>query len=79
MWIVRLRPTLGLLIALLADACSPRKTIATAQTLYMRFHLFFPYKDFNYTVRSLSTEKLEALLMDAGSFAVSAIRSFETT
>ena len=30
---------------------SPRKTIATAQTLYMRFHLFFPYKDFRYMVR----------------------------
>lgn len=29
---------------------SPRKTIATAQTLYMRFHLFFPYQDFNYLV-----------------------------
>ena len=29
---------------------SPRRTIATAQMLYMRFHLFFPYKDFNYMV-----------------------------
>ena len=26
---------------------SPRKTIATAQSLYHRFHLFFPRKDFN--------------------------------
>lgn len=26
----------------------PRKTIATAQALYHRFHLFFPRKDFNY-------------------------------
>jgi len=26
----------------------PRKTIATAQCLYHRFHLFFPRKDFNY-------------------------------
>ncbi|KAG8844521.1 hypothetical protein FRB96_003023 [Tulasnella sp. 330] len=26
----------------------PRKTIATAQTFYYRFHLFFPLKDFNY-------------------------------
>ncbi|THH03295.1 hypothetical protein EW145_g6373 [Phellinidium pouzarii] len=26
----------------------PRKTIATAQSLYHRFHLFFPMKDFNY-------------------------------
>ena len=29
---------------------SPRKTIATAQTLYIRFHLFFPYRDFRYMV-----------------------------
>lgn len=29
---------------------SPRRTIATSQLLYMRFHLFFPYKDFNYMV-----------------------------
>jgi CTD kinase subunit beta len=27
---------------------SPRKTLATAQNLYHRFHLFFPRKDFNY-------------------------------
>jgi len=26
----------------------PRRTISTAQTLYHRFHLFFPRKDFNY-------------------------------
>ncbi|KAJ3570098.1 hypothetical protein NP233_g4627 [Leucocoprinus birnbaumii] len=26
----------------------PRRTIATAQALYHRFHLFFPRKDFNY-------------------------------
>lgn len=32
---------------------SPRRTIATAQTLYMRFHLFFPYADFNYVVSPL--------------------------
>lgn len=32
------------------DDTSPRRTIATAQTLYMRFHLFFPYKDFSYIV-----------------------------
>jgi CTD kinase subunit beta len=31
---------------------SPRATIASAQTLYHRFHLFFPWKDFNYHVRS---------------------------
>ncbi|KAI0043185.1 hypothetical protein FA95DRAFT_440387 [Auriscalpium vulgare] len=28
----------------------PRKTIATAQNLYHRFHLFFPRKDFSYHV-----------------------------
>jgi CTD kinase subunit beta len=33
---------------------SPRKTIATAQTLYHRFHLFFPRKDFSYYVRPSS-------------------------
>lgn len=30
---------------------SPRKTIATAQNLYHRFHLFFARKDYAYTVR----------------------------
>ena len=30
---------------------SPRKTIATAQNLYHRFHLFFPRKDFIYQVQ----------------------------
>lgn len=29
---------------------SPRKTIATAQNLYHRFHLFFSRKDFSYIV-----------------------------
>jgi CTD kinase subunit beta len=29
---------------------SPRRTIATAQNLYHRFHLFFPRKDFHYVV-----------------------------
>ena len=32
---------------LIPMSCSPRKTIATAQSLYHRFHLFFPRKDFN--------------------------------
>lgn len=32
---------------------SPRRTIATAQTLYMRFHLFFPYADFQFVVSFL--------------------------
>jgi CTD kinase subunit beta len=34
---------------------SPRKTIATAQNLYHRFHLFFSRKDFGYHVQSVST------------------------
>jgi hypothetical protein len=34
---------------------SPRKTIGTAQTLYHRFRLFFPVKDFNPHVWSLKT------------------------
>lgn len=29
---------------------SPRRTIATAEALYHRFHLFFPRKDFQYYV-----------------------------
>ncbi|KAI5999502.1 cyclin-like protein [Pisolithus albus] len=32
----------------------PRRTIATAQNLYQRFHLFFPRKDFNYHDVSLA-------------------------
>ncbi|EKM51903.1 uncharacterized protein PHACADRAFT_262307 [Phanerochaete carnosa HHB-10118-sp] len=32
----------------------PRKTIATGQNLYHRFHLFFPRKDFNYHDVSLA-------------------------
>ncbi|KAF9013220.1 cyclin-like protein [Cyathus striatus] len=32
----------------------PRRTIATGQTLYHRFHLFFPRKDFNYIDVSLA-------------------------
>nr|GAT60276.1 predicted protein [Mycena chlorophos] len=32
----------------------PRRTIATAQNLYHRFHLFFPRKDFNYVDVSLA-------------------------
>ncbi|WVF66984.1 hypothetical protein IAT40_001727 [Kwoniella sp. CBS 6097] len=42
----------------------PRRTIATAQTLYMRFHLFFPYKDFNYVEVSLSTLYVSSKLHD---------------
>ncbi|KXN93288.1 CTD kinase subunit beta [Leucoagaricus sp. SymC.cos] len=33
----------------------PRRTIATAQILYHRFHLFFPRKDFNYIDVCLGT------------------------
>ena len=44
--------------------CSPRKTIATAQTLYIRFHLFFPYKDFSYTELSLTTLYVSSKLHD---------------
>lgn len=32
---------------------SPRKSTATAQNLYHRFHLFFPRKDFGYQVQPL--------------------------
>ncbi|TDL23296.1 cyclin-like protein [Rickenella mellea] len=38
----------GFLEAVGAKIGFPRKTIATAQNLYHRFHLFFPRKDFNY-------------------------------
>ncbi|WVO13237.1 hypothetical protein L204_100850 [Cryptococcus depauperatus] len=42
----------------------PRRTIATAQTLYMRFHLFFPYKDFNYMEVALSCLYVSSKLHD---------------
>ncbi|KAK8861488.1 hypothetical protein IAR55_002309 [Kwoniella newhampshirensis] len=42
----------------------PRRTIATAQTLYMRFHLFFPYKDFNYVEVSLTALYVSSKLHD---------------
>ncbi|KAH7922586.1 cyclin-like protein [Leucogyrophana mollusca] len=38
----------GFLEAVGAKIGFPRKTIATAQNLYHRFHLFFPRKDFSY-------------------------------
>ncbi|TFK52610.1 cyclin-like protein [Heliocybe sulcata] len=38
----------GLIEAIGAKIGFPRKTIATAQNLYHRFHLFFPRKDFSY-------------------------------
>ncbi|KAK1927445.1 cyclin-like protein [Papiliotrema laurentii] len=42
----------------------PRRTIATAQSLYMRFHLFFPYKDFNYVEVALSALYVSSKLHD---------------
>ena len=44
-------------IILTVSSNSPRKTIATAQNLYHRFHLFFPRKDFGYQVQLDSEEK----------------------
>ncbi|KAG5650475.1 hypothetical protein H0H81_012127 [Sphagnurus paluster] len=44
----------GFLEALGARVGFPRRTIATAQNLYHRFHLFFPRKDFNYHDVSLA-------------------------
>ncbi|RDB18047.1 CTD kinase subunit beta [Hypsizygus marmoreus] len=44
----------GLLDALGARIGFPRRTTATAQNLYHRFHLFFPRKDFNYYDVSLA-------------------------
>jgi len=45
----------GFLEALGARIGFPRRTIATAQNLYHRFHLFFPRKDFNYFDVSLAS------------------------
>jgi len=45
----------------LCSLCSPRKTIATAQILYHRFHLFFPRKDFNYIVRPSAQDALRCM------------------
>ncbi|WVW80050.1 hypothetical protein I302_102023 [Kwoniella bestiolae CBS 10118] len=42
----------------------PRRTIATAQTLHMRFHLFFSYKEFNYIETALSTLYVSSKLHD---------------
>jgi len=38
----------------------PRRTIATSQSLYHRFHLFFPRKDFNHIVSVLSSYRTRA-------------------
>ncbi|KAJ7095790.1 cyclin-like protein [Mycena belliarum] len=45
----------GFLEALGARIGFPRRTIATAQNLYHRFHLFFPRKDFHYVDVSLAS------------------------
>ncbi|KLT45359.1 cyclin-like protein [Cutaneotrichosporon oleaginosum] len=42
----------------------PRRTIATAQTLYHRFHLFFPYAEFHYIEVSLTTLYVACKLHD---------------
>lgn len=60
---------------------SPRRTISTAQTLYHRFHLFFPRKDFNYAariaIRSLHTPADLPLASDTGRRARSPIRVYK--
>lgn len=49
----------------LAFCRSPRRTIATAQLLYHRFHLFFPLKDFpSYHEPVLATLYVSAKLHD---------------
>ncbi|KAJ7134719.1 cyclin-like protein [Mycena epipterygia] len=45
----------GFLETLGARIGFPRKTVATAQNLYHRFHLFFPRKDFHYVDVSLAS------------------------
>ncbi|KAJ8080487.1 RNA polymerase II C-terminal domain kinase beta subunit [Marasmius tenuissimus] len=42
----------------------PRKTVATAQSLYHRFHLFFPRKDFNYFDVALAALYVSAKMHD---------------
>ncbi|KAJ7368644.1 cyclin-like protein [Mycena albidolilacea] len=42
----------------------PRRTIATAQNLYHRFHLFFPRKDFNYVDVSLASMYVSTKMHD---------------
>ncbi|KAA1469897.1 cyclin-like protein [Dentipellis sp. KUC8613] len=42
----------------------PRKTIATAQSLYHRFHLFFPRKDFGYHDVTLATLYVSSKMHD---------------
>ncbi|KAL7419738.1 RNA polymerase II C-terminal domain kinase beta subunit [Cryptotrichosporon argae] len=42
----------------------PRRTIATAQTLYMRFHLFFPYSEFHHADVALTVLYVSSKLHD---------------
>ncbi|KAJ3514142.1 hypothetical protein NLJ89_g2551 [Agrocybe chaxingu] len=42
----------------------PRRTIATAQTLYHRFHLFFPRKDFQYHDAALAAVYVSTKMHD---------------
>ena len=48
---------------LIVPSFSPRRTVATAQVLYHRFHLFFPVKDFNFQVDSPNLTEYRHLLM----------------
>lgn len=59
---------------LLTRGFSPRRTIATSQTLYMRFHLFFPYKDFNYAVRPTHFPFIDNLPVSIGGGAIDTLR-----
>ena len=54
----------GDLITADSDCRSPRRTIANAQTLYMRFHLFFPYREFSHVEVSLTTLYVSSKLHD---------------
>ncbi|KAH8084584.1 cyclin-like protein [Filobasidium floriforme] len=54
----------GFIEAVGSRAGFPRRTIATAQSLYHRFHLFFPLKDFNYVEVSLTTIYVSSKLHD---------------
>lgn len=40
----------GLIMRIGTSLGFPSRTIATAQVLYHRFHLFFPFKEFNHVV-----------------------------
>ncbi|KAF8333429.1 cyclin-like protein [Cantharellus anzutake] len=42
----------------------PRATIATAQTLFNRFHMFYPWKEFNYSDVTMATLYVSSKLHD---------------